>query len=89
MNVDQCKALGLHPYAVYGGKVESFKVREHAVEAYGDPVILQAFDRILPLVEAAVAWYRGSSLSLAKADDLSAAVKAFLVASGAEGDASA
>lgn len=47
MNVDQCKALGLAPYAVYGGKVESFKVREHAPETYGDPVLLKALDQLI------------------------------------------
>lgn len=47
MNVDQCKALGLIPYAVYGGKVESFKVREHAPETYGDPVLLKVLDGLL------------------------------------------
>ncbi len=51
MNVEQCKALGLVPYAVYGGKVESFKVRETAMQAYGDPALLKVIDDLLNKVE--------------------------------------
>ena len=55
MNVDQCKALGLIPYAVYGGRVESFKVREHAPETYSDPVLLKVLDQLIAERDHAVA----------------------------------
>lgn len=64
MNVDQCKALGLVPYAVYGGKVESFKVREHAAEAYGDPVLLKALDQLIAERDCAVSRANTASADL-------------------------
>lgn len=51
MNVDQCKALGLVPYAVYGGKVESFKVRETDPMAYSDPTLMKVLDELIAIKE--------------------------------------
>lgn len=49
MNVDQCKALGLVPYAVYKDKVEAFKVREHSPDIYADVTLLRVLDDMVEL----------------------------------------
>lgn len=55
MNVEQCKALGLVPYAVYGGRVESFKVRETDPMTYGDPVLMKVLDELIAIKEQVLA----------------------------------
>ena len=70
MNVEQCRALRLIPYAVYGGKVESFKLRESQPDSYGDPMLLIVLDSLIVKAEAHTALEqelqdeRGKHLSL-------------------------